>query len=93
MELDMDKRNINCPFCGNEMEFGYVQSGDPITWRKTPAAFGGFAWLTGEVLTLDNSAYSGSLIEANRCKNCKIVMFSYQTGYPYYHVENETTID
>ena len=63
----------DCPACGRKMEKGYIFTGMRIWWNKEKPGL-----LTHEKEeALVESIWSGTRIEAYRCPDCKIVVFSY----------------
>ena len=66
---------MQCPFCGETMEKGLIQSGNLLVWVKKKH------WLSllpkdDEVL-LDKNYVTGASIPAWICKNCKKVIGEY----------------
>ena len=73
----MPKLPENCPIRGNKMEKGYVNSGsEGIFWTKEKHT----QRVPLDVETLIGHRFLGfsiANVEANRCPNCKLVLFSY----------------
>jgi len=61
---------MNCPYCGREMEAGYIRGGAPyLTWtdRKRISIFGGNI--------LEGSSFLwGAHLPAFRCLGCELIM-------------------
>ncbi len=66
---------MKCPLCGNEMEQGFLQSGQRMAWVKTPHKVS-LLPKKGEVL-LGNHVINGLSFQADICKTCKKVWFDY----------------
>lgn len=69
-----------CPFCGAEMELGYIQCRDGVTWTPRVAPFAAFSWLCRGAVRLagtENSIFAGVPVEAYRCADCKKIVISY----------------
>ena len=70
---------MKCPYCGNEMEKGYVQCRDGLTWtpkKQWIAALSGLG--AGAVLIGKNSGLTvNTVAEALICKACKKVVIDY----------------
>ena len=66
---------MNCPFCGQEMEQGFVQSGTRILWTKKIHKIS-LLPKDGDVLLL-KSVLRPSAIPACICKVCKKIVMDY----------------
>lgn len=55
---------MQCPYCGNEMEIGYLQSRDGIGWGKKELLLKAFSELFAEKPL-------GKVVETYRCRQCK----------------------
>jgi alpha-D-ribose 1-methylphosphonate 5-triphosphate diphosphatase PhnM len=61
----------NCPVCGKE---GFICAVTAIAWSKNrPRTI-----MLGESNILLGDSWSGTMAEARRCLECKIVIFSYE---------------
>lgn len=69
---------MRCPGCGEEMEPGFLQSGQRMVWVKTPHKIS-LLQKKGEVL-LGNNVFEGLSFEAYICKSCKKVLLDYSTS-------------
>ena len=67
---------MRCPFCGDLMEKGFIQSGNLMVWVKKKHHIS-LLPREGEVI-LDRNYWSGSTIPANICKQCKKVIAEYE---------------
>ena len=59
---------MKCPVCGNEMEKGYIQTGERMSWVRQKHKVSLFP-KDGEV--------SGLAFEAFICKSCKKIVLDY----------------
>lgn len=66
---------MNCPFCGKEMERGFLQTGNKIIWAKKQHSVSLVA-KEGEV-ALGNAIFGGIALDAFICKDCKKVVVDY----------------
>lgn len=66
---------MKCPVCGNEMEKGYLQSGQRMSWVKKKHKVS-LLPQAGEV-SLGNNILGGLAFEAHICKACKKVTLDY----------------
>ena len=69
---------MKCPYCGQEMEQGYIQCRDGVTWtakRKPIAALplGGKDWVS----LANGAAEHSRIVFAYRCRDCKKVLIEY----------------
>jgi len=68
-----------CPYCGNEMEQGLIQSPHEINWKpggKRPV-FGRAEFHEGSVVLSELSFLRGSAVEAFLCRACRKVIIDY----------------
>ncbi len=73
---------MNCPYCGGETEFGYIQSRDGVYWVRTKRAISNalpprrgrdtVPLNVGKV-----SYFNGGSAEAWLCRRCKKVVIDY----------------
>jgi len=66
--------SLNCPLCGQEMEFGFVHSKKQIMWSEDPKAR--LYDLYDEIL-IPMAIRKSNKVPGLRCKNCKVVLFEY----------------
>lgn len=72
-----------CPFCNGEMESGFIQSRDSISWTKKPCAVAALSFLSKSALVLSSSLdsggspFSGGAVIAHKCANCKKIIIDY----------------
>jgi len=71
---------MKCPFCGNEMELGYIQCRDGVTWtpkKQLVAALSCFG--RGSVSLANGAAHNADAVFAYKCGECKKVVIDYST--------------
>ena len=63
---------MNCPYCGKEMEFGYLHSGrEPVIWSPKEFKLFAVSGKKDELLV----RYGDISSEAYICKNCRILKY------------------
>ena len=65
---------MKCPYCGNEMEKGYIQSRDGVVWRKKKSAVSALAALASDAILLgtsDGNPFGGNYVVVYHCADCK----------------------
>ena len=68
---------MNCPYCNNEMQLGYIDQTDfrfPLEWYPANREIGLFKGKKGNV----RLTYSES-VKAHRCENCKKILIDEST--------------
>ena len=69
---------MKCPYCNEEMELGYIQCRDGVTWtpkRQLVAALSGLG--RGSVSLANGAAENSRIIYAYKCGECKKVVIDY----------------
>ncbi len=66
---------MNCPYCGVEMEQGYLQGVTRVAWVKAPHKVS-LLPKAGEIL-LENNTFKDFLLTAAICKACKKMVVDY----------------
>ena len=67
---------MKCPYCGKEMERGYLYGGNRIIWTQDEIRF---TALAGERdIQLAGWGFFGSRIPAETCKGCHKVIVDYE---------------
>ena len=61
---------MQCPYCGNEMEKGYLQSRDGIGWGKKEVFIKALSERFAEKPL-------GKAVEAYNCRQCKKLLIEY----------------
>ncbi len=70
---------MNCPYCGNEMEAGVIQSGQEISWLPgiKRRVFGRAEFHRGAVELSRMSFVRGSAVVAHLCRDCEKIVIDY----------------
>ena len=70
---------MKCPYCGNEMEQGFIQSPQEISWKKGDKRpfLGRAQFHEGSVILSELSFMKGSAVTAFLCRDCKKVIIDY----------------
>lgn len=69
---------MKCPYCGNEMELGYIQCRDGVTWTPKKQLVAALSALGKGSTTLENGAAADSkAVYAYKCSPCKKVVIDY----------------
>lgn len=73
---------MKCPYCGEEMEKGFIQSPQEISWLKGEKRplLGRAAFHDGSVILSELSMLKGSAVTAYLCRACKKVLIDYSEG-------------
>ena len=71
---------MNCPYCGKEMDLGYIQCRDGVTWTSKKRLVAALSSLGSDSLPLKNGAQDNSrAVYAHKCKDCKKIIIDYET--------------
>ena len=78
----MDSKTMKCPYCGNEMELGLIQSPHKLSWikGKEKRTFPVARFHKGSVVLCalkPKTFASGCAVEAFLCRSCKKVIIDY----------------
>ena len=70
---------MKCPYCKNEMELGFIQSPQEISWKKgdKKPLMGRAQFHEGSVILSEISFLKGSAVTAFLCRECKKVIIDY----------------
>ena len=69
---------MKCPYCGKEMELGYIQCRDGVHWTSKKAFAAAFSSLGKDSLSLENGAgRNNTVVYAYKCGDCKKVIIEY----------------
>ena len=70
---------MKCPYCNNEMQKGYIQCRDGVTWTPKKQWVAAFSSLGAGAVPLgkDNGLSPNSVAEAYHCGTCKKVIIDY----------------
>ena len=70
---------MKCPYCDKEMELGYIQCRDGITWTPKKQLISALSFLGKDSLSISNGASDNSkIVYAYRCKDCKKIIIDYK---------------
>jgi len=73
---------MNCPYCSGEMELGYIQCRDGVTWTPNRQLVAALSSLGKGAVSLENGAADNDrTVYAHKCAACKKVIISY-SGQP-----------
>lgn len=69
---------MKCPYCEKEMELGYIQCRDGVSWSRKKRAVAALSSLVNEIpLATGGGAFSGAAVEAYRCAGCQKIVIDY----------------
>ena len=62
-----------CPYCGQEMELGYIQCRDSVIWSTKKRAIAALPPLRSSYIVLGSGGgpFSGASVRAYHCDKCK----------------------
>ncbi len=66
---------MKCPYCGKEMDKGYVQSARPVIWSLKKKVLM-FTATKPDDFTISKGYWNGCFAEAYHCPNCKKIIIS-----------------
>lgn len=69
-----------CPYCGNEMTPGFIQSQKPMVWNGKMTSFpssGGLA--AGSIELSDTALFKGAYVEAHLCRECRKIIIELES--------------
>ena len=71
---------MKCPYCNTEMELGYIQCRDGVSWNNKKSKIATFASSNLNAISLasDHGIFSGSSAVAYNCRKCKKIMIDYR---------------
>ncbi len=70
---------MKCPYCGDEMESGFIKSGRSIYWGKEQVVDPLFYPDDIKVNKFSLGAlFGGNYVEAYHCSSCKKIVVSYE---------------
>ena len=75
---------MKCPFCGEEMTPGVIQSRDGVYWSREAGAEAALSWLNKDAITLADSgshAFGGAAAEALNGPRCKKIILDYSVRH------------
>ncbi len=71
---------MKCPYCGKDMDLGYIQCRDGVYWCQKKRAVAALPLFGGESISLSpssNHIFGGAYAEAYHCKKCKKILIEY----------------
>ena len=70
---------MKCPYCEKEMELGFIQSPQELSWKKGDKRplLGRAQIREGSVILSELSFLKGSAVTAFLCRECKKVIIDY----------------
>lgn len=69
---------MKCPYCNNEMELGYIQCRDGVTWTPKKQLVSALSFLGKGGVSLTNGAtHNSQTVYAHRCGECEKVVIDY----------------
>ena len=71
---------MNCPYCGKEMEKGFIQCRDGVSWQKKERLVAALPGLSKDSVILarsHGSPFSGAAAIAHCCPDCKKIVIDY----------------
>ena len=74
---------MKCPYCGAEMEQGFIQCRDGVSWQKKQRLVAAVSSLSGDAVVLARSQgnpFSGAAAIAHHCQACKKIVIDYAQG-------------
>ena len=66
---------MKCPFCGEEMTPGVIQSRDGVYWSREAGAVAALAGLKKDAI------FGGAAAEAFNCPRCKKIILDYSVRH------------
>lgn len=74
----MEGSQILCPYCGKEMELGYIQCRDGVTWTPKKQLVASLSFFGNGSVRIENGAADNSTaVYAYNCPECKKVIIDY----------------
>ncbi len=71
---------MKCPYCNREMELGYIQCRDGVTWTPKKQPVAALSFLGKDNISLENGAADNSrTVYAYKCGECKKVVIDYSS--------------
>ena len=69
---------MKCPCCNREMELGYIQCRDGVTWTKKKYFWLAFSsWQIDSVSLANGAAKNSRAVYAYNCSDCKKIVIDY----------------
>lgn len=74
LSMAFDLTKINCPYCGEEMQAGYILGLRRLAWGRSMRKFALYA--KENEITLSES-FNIASVQAQKCSYCRIVLIKY----------------
>lgn len=72
---------MKCPYCGKEMELGFIQCRDGVTWTEKKQLVAALSFYGKGRTSLANGAADNSrAVYAYKCESCKKVIINYSVN-------------
>ena len=71
---------MNCPYCGKEMEKGYIHSRDCVVWRTKKSVLPALGILAADAVDLGTSDAAGHFVVVYRCAGCRKFLIDTENG-------------
>ncbi|MFT5873230.1 MAG: PHP family Zn ribbon phosphoesterase [Clostridium sp.] len=71
---------MKCPYCGEEMGQGVIQSVEEISWQNKKHLFARAKFHRGSIVLSQLSMLSGSVAIAFLCRKCEKIIIDYKDG-------------
>ena len=69
---------MKCPYCGKEMELGYIQCRDGVTWTPKKQLVAALSFLGKDSMPIVNGAAdNNNAVYAYKCGECRKVIIDY----------------
>lgn len=69
---------MKCPYCAVEMELGYIQCRDGITWTPKRQPVAALSILgRGSKPIVNDAADNSKTVHAHRCRDCRKIIIEY----------------
>ena len=73
---------MKCPYCNKDMELGYIQCRDGVTWTPKEQLVAALSFLGRGSVSLANGAADHSrTVYAYKCGGCKKVIIDYSADF------------
>ena len=68
---------MKCPYCGEEMELGMIESSDPLGWKKEKTFVNRPSKKRGEIMLAKPAMFGHGTVDAYLCRECRKIIISY----------------
>lgn len=72
----------NCPYCGKQLEIGYIQSPRPVSWLPKKIKMFAKSSFTenGAIILSEGKILSAPCVIAYNCRACKAIIIDYDNN-------------